>query len=87
MENRQIDWSKTSRIYRVVKLTKKYFMNLEEGHFIESDLQYFDKTGKAIPKFGEYVAPTAEREEQWIRITSSLNIYHSVRIYQKRSDS
>lgn len=83
----QKDWSRISRIYRVVKLTKTLFIDLDEGSFVEPDIQYFDRAGKAIPKFGTYVGSTAEREEQWIRITSSLNIHHNVRIYQKRSDS
>ena len=87
MEKQQKDWSVISRIYRKTNLTKNILMGLEEGCYIETDIQYFDKDGNEIPKFGEYVSPIAEREKQWKRIVMSSVNNRNFRVYQKRANS
>ena len=49
------------------KLTKSFFMNLEEGVFLMSNVAHDIYT----PKFAEYVEPVEKREEQWIRIKNA----------------
>lgn len=82
------DWAIISRVYTIARLTKKFLMSLEEGCFLEQDVDflYMDKEGKAhnMPKFGEYVAPLAEREEQWKRIVKMSANNRQCRVYRKK---
>lgn len=46
------------------KLTKKFFIQLDEGTFIMSNI--FDENRK--PVYAEYISPLSEREAQWKHI-------------------
>ena len=49
------------------KLTKEFFMNLPAGVFLASKVAH----SPSEPSFAEYVAPLAERENQWRRIRAT----------------
>lgn len=83
------DWSIIFKCFRLEKLTKKLLIGLEEGCYIESNIDYIykDENGQyqAKPRFGEYVLPMAQREEQWKRMVMLSANNRLCRIYNKKS--
>ena len=49
------------------KLSKKFFASLPNGVYLVSNCY----ASPPISNFAEYVVPSAEREEQWQRITAA----------------
>lgn len=82
------DWTVVSRVFLLKRLTKKVLMSLEEGCLLEQDAEifYLGKDGKFHPrqKFGEYVAPMPEREEQWKRAVKLSANNRLCRVYLKK---
>ena len=53
------------------KLTKRFFMSLETGRYLVSNVYKLLEGGRQVPSFRETVPPPEAREEQWSRIKSA----------------
>jgi hypothetical protein len=53
------------------KLTKRFFMSLEAGRYLVSNVYEQTEGGRNVPCFRDTVSPPEAREEQWSRIKSA----------------
>ena len=68
------------------RLTKKFFLGLQEDVYIVSNCYKMVTSNKHIPVFEEKVVPLDLREAQWKRIKSSRANHRLCYVYAKIED-
>ena len=66
-----------------VQLNKSFFMSLNEGVFLMSNVAY----DKYTPMFAEYVVASDRREEQWQRIKDVKADQRKCHVFASKKDS